>query len=86
MLKPGGETLVRFGNDQKSVIWDFNIIDAQGLAVRFDKVNLLNVQTITLKEKDGKSPRRSSNPRAMKRTAAAAILLGVPCLFGCAGS
>lgn len=54
VLKPGGETLVRFGNDQKAVIWDFNIIDAQGLAVRFDKVNLLNVHTITLTEKDGK--------------------------------
>ena len=45
---------VRFKNDAKSEIWDFNLVDDEGLSVTFDKVKLAGVDTVTLKDVNGK--------------------------------
>ena len=45
---------VRFKSDAKSETWDFNLVDDQGLSVTFDNVKLANVDTITLKDVNGK--------------------------------
>ena len=45
---------VRFKNDAKSETWDFNLVDDEGLSVTFDKVKLAGVDTVTLKDVDGK--------------------------------
>ena len=45
---------VRFKRDAKSETWDLNLVDDQGLSVTFDDVRLSNVDTITLKDVNGK--------------------------------
>jgi hypothetical protein len=45
---------VRFKNDAKSETWDFNLVDDEGLSVTFDKVKLAGVDTVTLKDVNGK--------------------------------
>ena len=54
VLATGGKIDVRFKRDAKSEIWDLNIVDDQGLSVTFDHVKLANVDTITLKDVNGK--------------------------------
>jgi hypothetical protein len=54
VLATGGKIDVRFKRDAKSEIWDLNIVDDQGLSVTFDHVKLTNVDTITLKDVNGK--------------------------------
>ena len=34
--------------------WDFNLVDDEGLSVTFKKVNLTGVDTVTLKDVNGK--------------------------------
>ena len=54
VLATGGKIDVRFKRDAQSEIWDLNIVDDQGLSVTFDHVKLTNVDTITLKDVNGK--------------------------------
>ena len=54
VLATGGRIDVRFKRDAKSETWDLNIVDDQGLSVTFDHVKLTNVETITLKDVNGK--------------------------------
>jgi hypothetical protein len=54
VLAAGGKIQVRFKNDAKSETWDFNLVDDEGLSVTFDKVKLVGVDTITLKDINGK--------------------------------
>ena len=53
VLTAGGKISVRFKNDAKSEIWDFNLVDDEGLSVTFNKVRLAGVDTVTLKDVDG---------------------------------
>ena len=53
VLAAAGKTRVRFKNDAKSEIWDFNLVDDEGLSVTFDKVKLAGVDTVTLKDVNG---------------------------------
>ena len=54
VLAAGGNIRVRFKTDAKSEFWDFNLVDDEGLSVTFDKVDLAGVDTITLKDVNGK--------------------------------
>jgi hypothetical protein len=54
VLGAGEKIQVRFKNDAKSETWDFNLVDDEGLSVTFDKVNLAGVDTVTLKDVNGK--------------------------------
>ena len=54
VLVAGEKIRVRFKNDAKSAIWDFNLVDNEGLSVTFKKVNLTGINTITLKDVNGK--------------------------------
>ncbi|MGH9879988.1 MAG: hypothetical protein ACRD6N_01030 [Pyrinomonadaceae bacterium] len=54
VLAAEGKIQVRFKNDAKSETWDFNLVDDQGLSVTFDKVKLTGVDTVTLKDVNGK--------------------------------
>ena len=54
VLSAGRSIQVRFKNDAKSETWDFNLVDDEGLSVTFDKVKLAGVDTVTLKDVDGK--------------------------------
>src|ERR1700742_5365803 len=54
VLAAGGKIRVRFKNDAKSESWDFNLVDDEGLSVTFSKVNLEDVDTVTLKDVNGK--------------------------------
>jgi len=54
VLAAGGKIQVRFKSDAKSEIWDFNLVDNEGLSVTFDKVKLAGVDTLTLKDINGK--------------------------------
>ena len=54
VLAAGGNIQVRFKNDAKSETWDFNLVDDEGLSVTFDKVKLADVDTVTLKDVNGK--------------------------------
>jgi hypothetical protein len=54
VLSAGGKIRVRFKNDAKSETWDFNLVDDEGLSVTFDKVELAGVDTVTLKDVNGK--------------------------------
>jgi hypothetical protein len=53
VLVAGGKISVRFKNDAKSGILDFNLVDDEGLSVTFDKVKLAGVDTVTLKDVNG---------------------------------
>ena len=54
VLDAGGKIQVRFKNDAKSETWDFNLVDDEGLSVTFNKVDLAGVDTVTLKDVNGK--------------------------------
>jgi hypothetical protein len=54
VLAAGGKIQVRFKSDAKSETWDFNLVDDEGLSVTFDKVKLTGVDTVTLKDVNGK--------------------------------
>lgn len=54
VLAAGGKIQVRFKNDAKLETWDFNLVDDEGLSVTFDKVKLAGVDTVTLKDVNGK--------------------------------
>src|SRR6476469_11036532 len=53
VLAAGGKIQVRFKNDAKSEIWDFNLVDDEGLSVTFDKLKLAGVDSVTLKDVNG---------------------------------
>src|SRR6478672_10035375 len=53
VLTAGGKIQVRFKNDAKSEIWDFNLVDDEGLSVTFDKLKLAGVDSVTLKDVNG---------------------------------
>ena len=54
VLTAGGKISVRFKNDAKSETWDFNLVDDEGLSVTFNKVKLTGVETVTLKDINGR--------------------------------
>jgi hypothetical protein len=54
VLAAAGKIEVRFKRNAKSETWDLNLVDDQGLSVTFDHVKLTNVDTITLKDVNGK--------------------------------
>ena len=54
VLAAGEKISVRFKNDATSEFWDFNLVDDEGLSVTFNKVDLAGVDTITLKDVNGK--------------------------------
>ena len=54
VLAGGGKVRVRFKNDAKSETWDFNLVDDEGLSVTFNKVKLTGVDTVTLKDINGR--------------------------------
>jgi hypothetical protein len=54
VLVAGGKIQVRFKRDAKSPTWDFNLVDNEGLSVTFSKVRLTGVDTVTLKDINGK--------------------------------
>ena len=54
VLAAGGQIQVRFKSDAKSETWDFNLVEDEGLSVTFDKVKLAGVDTVTLKDVNGK--------------------------------
>src|SRR5947207_13537828 len=54
VLAAGGKIRVRFKRDAKSDTWDFNLVDDEGLSVTFDHVKLAGVDTVTLKNVNGK--------------------------------
>ena len=54
VLAAGEKIQVRFKSDATSETWDFNLVDDEGLSVTFDKVKLAGVDTVTLKDVDGK--------------------------------
>jgi hypothetical protein len=54
VLAAGGKIRVRFKSDAKSDTWDLNLVDNEGLSVTFKKANLAGVDTVTLKDVNGK--------------------------------
>jgi hypothetical protein len=54
VLTAGGKIRVRFKSAATSATWDFNLVDNEGLSVTFKKVNLTGVDTVTLKDVNGK--------------------------------
>ena len=54
VLAAGAKIQVRFKSDARSEIWDLNLVDDEGLSVTFDKVKLAGVDTVTLKDVNGK--------------------------------
>ncbi len=54
VLAARGKIRVRFKSDAKSGTWDFNLVDDEGLSVTFNKVRLAGVDTVTLKDVNGK--------------------------------
>lgn len=53
-LEAGGRISVKFPSDSKEQDWDVNIVDDEGLVVRFEGVKLSGADQVTLVEKDGK--------------------------------
>ena len=53
VLAAGAKIQVRFKRDAKSEVWDFNLVDDEGLSVTFNKVDLAGVDTVTLKDVNG---------------------------------
>jgi hypothetical protein len=54
VLAAGEKIRVRFKSDAISETWDFNLVDDEGLSVTFGKVKLAGVDTVTLKDVNGK--------------------------------
>lgn len=53
-MAAGERIAVKFSEKENHPLWDLNVVDADGVAVRFDKVKLEGADTVTLKEVDGK--------------------------------
>ncbi len=53
-LAAGGQISIKFERREKAPAWDIDVVDSDGLAVRFDRVKLADVETVTLKEIAGK--------------------------------
>lgn len=53
-LGAGSKVTVKFPGDPKQEDWDINVVDDEGLVVRFEAVKLAGADQITLVEKDGK--------------------------------
>ncbi len=54
VLAVNGELLVTFPESSKSAAtWDLKVVDSDGVAVTFDDVNLIDVESISLKGEDG---------------------------------
>jgi hypothetical protein len=54
VLAAGGKVRVRFKSGARSETWDFNLVDDEGLSVTFNHVKLAGVDTVTLKDVNGK--------------------------------
>ncbi len=54
VLAAGGKLTVQFDKKAGTAAWDINVVDDEGLVVKFDHVNLTNVETITLQDVNGK--------------------------------
>jgi len=54
VLRAGEKIRVRFKSDATSEFWDFNLVDDEGLFVTFKRVDLAGVNTVTLKDVNGK--------------------------------
>ena len=54
VLAAGEKIRVRFKNNTKSEFWDFNVVDDEGLFVTFEKLDLAGVETVTLRNVNGK--------------------------------
>lgn len=54
VLATQGKVRVRFKTDAKPEFWDFNLVDDEGLFVTFKNVDLAGVETVTLKDINGK--------------------------------
>jgi hypothetical protein len=54
VLAAGGKIRMRFKSDGTSGTWDFNLVDDEGLSVTFKHVKLAGVDTVTLKDVNGK--------------------------------
>jgi hypothetical protein len=54
VLAAGKEIHVHFNKDATSEFWDFNLVDNEGLSVTFKKIDLAGVDTVTLKDVNGK--------------------------------
>jgi hypothetical protein len=54
VLAAGGKIRVRFKRDANSETRDFNLVNDEGLSVTFDHVKLAGVDTVTLKNVNGK--------------------------------
>ena len=52
--KKDSYTRVRFKSEAKSETLDLNLVDDEGLSVIFSKVSLAGVNTVTLKDVNGK--------------------------------
>ncbi len=51
-----GETLkITFARAEKAAFWDLSITDEKGHSVTWEKLNLLEISTVTLHLKDGKA-------------------------------
>jgi hypothetical protein len=53
-LGAGKSVQVAFDGTAKSATWDLNVVDEDGASVVFKDVNLIDVDTITLRQADGK--------------------------------
>lgn len=54
VLAVDGKLAVKFQGAPKSAKWDLKVVDSDGVAVTFEDVNLIDVESITLKGEDGK--------------------------------
>jgi len=54
VLAAGGKLTVQFDKKAGATSWDINVVDDEGLVVTFDRVNLINVGTVTVKDANGK--------------------------------
>ncbi len=53
LLEPDAKVDVQFHEARDVAVWDLKFVDNSGVASRFDKVNLINVTTITISESNG---------------------------------
>ncbi len=54
VLAEKGQLVVKFATAETAKVWDMNVVDADGVAIRFEKVNLAGADTVTLRNVDGK--------------------------------
>ena len=52
-LAAGGRLEIKFPGNPTQQVWDMNIVDDEGLVVRFEGLKLTGVDQVTLTEKDG---------------------------------